>query len=323
MVSTFRILGLVVAVLMAGADAEAAGRKGKGKRKGKAKQPAAEAQETPPPPPTPEPEAAPPAETETAVESPAAATPTEAPAAAGEPAGSEAAATTSLPAEPEPEPVADTAAPAVAPTVDEGAPATQSIAPAPAPAEEASEMKLRIGVNGGIMMFSPGPSYGLNVSLRAGVRLSELFAVYADAGGGFGLGGGGDVSDSGASVSVNTASYRRIGVMAEVTLGPLFLSVGPALFDGAWAGIAQGGGTSGAAQSVYVADGYFPSAVGRIGLGFGDGGKFTLALEGMVVIGEMTEVAQSGGATGASQSAKTGNSAIGYSPVLVLGWDMN
>jgi hypothetical protein len=192
-------------------------------------------------------------------------------------------------------------------------------APAPAP----SELKLRLGANLGIMMFSPGPSYGLNFSARAGVRLGSLLAAYLDAGKGFGLGGGGSVSQSGASLSVNVVGYWRVGVVGELTLGPLFLSLGPALFNGSWVGVSESGGTSGASQEVYAAGGYFPSAIGRLGFAFGDTNKFTLAVEGMAVLGKVTEVSQSGGTSGASQSVKTGNRALAYSPALMLGWDMN
>ncbi len=319
---------LLALLLMIPSTADAA-RKHK-KRKGKAKRPAAEAPaKTPAEPPADEtptpPEAEEAAATSTtdnttdaaaASEAPAEAQPEASPAAASEPttevAGTEAAApmnagvaaapTDEAPMEPQPPPPTPTAAP---------------------PPGESEPLRLRVGVNGGIMVFFPGPSYGVNVSARAGVRLNDLLAVYADVGSGFGLGGGGSASNSSVSVSVNAASYWRVGAMAEVSFGPLFISAGPALFKGAWAGITQAGGTSGASQAAFAAAGYFPAGLARVGLSFGDTSGFTLAVEGMAVIGKMTEVNQSAGTSGASQSAKVGKTTLGYSPTLMLGWDMN
>jgi hypothetical protein len=84
-----------------------------------------------------------------------------------------------------------------------------------------------------------------------------------------------------------------------------------------------GSSNGSASQAAYVADGYFPELVSRIGVGFGRGrNKFTLALENMVVFGSMTRVSQNASMSGADQSVRIGNLAVGWAPGIMLGWDM-
>ena len=50
--------------------------------------------------------------------------------------------------------------------------------------------------------------------------------------------------------------------------------------------------------------------------------RFTLALENMVVFGSMTRVSQNASMSGADQSVRIGNLAVGWAPGIMLGWDM-
>jgi hypothetical protein len=184
--------------------------------------------------------------------------------------------------------------------------------------EAPSRLRVRAGVNTGVMYFLPGPSYGASISARFGVHFGDALAAYVDFGSGFGLGRGGDIDESSVSFSVSATNYWRVGIMGEAALGPFFVAAGPALLDGSWVGVSQSGGSSGASQEVYAVDGYCPAALARVGLSTGSRSKFTLALEGLVAFAKVTKVSQSGG----TQSVKSGNMKLAYSPTLVVGWDL-
>jgi hypothetical protein len=174
-------------------------------------------------------------------------------------------------------------------------------------------MKLRLGANMGVMYFVPGPSYGLNFSARGGLRLSDLLGAYLDVAWALGLGGGGSVSNGTVStVSLSAAAYRRFALMGELNFGWLFVAAGPALVQGTWGGVKATSGTSYA----YAADGNFPGLLARLGFQFGSRNRFTLALEGTVVIGKVST-------SDTGSSVKKGDMTLAYSPVLMLGWDLN
>jgi hypothetical protein len=203
--------------------------------------------------------------------------------------------------------------------------AAEAVTPAPAPTPLVEPtFRVRAGADGAPAIFAPGVSYGSNFSGRIGVQIKRRWGVYADAGGGFGLGGSISAGTGGGGVSINVADYWRLAFMGEVDLGRFFfLSLGPGVCGCTWGGVSQIATSMGASQAAYVADGYFPTVLTRIGVGFGrTRNKFTLALENMVVFGTMTRVSQNASMSGADQSVRIGNSAVGWAPGIVLGWDL-
>jgi hypothetical protein len=195
---------------------------------------------------------------------------------------------------------------------------------APAPSTEtpaAQSSGPRWGLDGGIIVFYPGPSYGVNISGRGGKQFNENLGVYLDLGAGAGANISASVSNSSVSASVKGAAYWRAGVLGEYDKNAFFAAAGPALFKGAWAGGGEDVGPSGTYQYAYAVAGYCPALLGRVGGEFGNKNRITLALEGMMVFGKMTEATQSVGATGVDQVAQVGDLAVGFSPALVLGWD--
>ena len=143
-------------------------------------------------------------------------------------------------------------------------------------------------------------------------------------GGGFGFGGSISAGTGGGGVSINVSDYWRLTAMAEADIGRyFFVSFGPGVCGCTWGGISQVATSAGASQAAYVADGYFPELLARVGVGFGrTRHKFTLAVENMVAFGKMTQVSQNASMAGADQSVRIGNLAVGWTPGIVFGWDM-
>ena len=221
------------------------------------------------------------------------------------------------------EPAPTTAAPSAQPG-GEATPTLQAAAPPLEPAHEPM-VRIRAGAGGAPSVFYPGVSYGAGFSGRIGVQLKKMWGVYADVGGGFGLGGSISAGTGGGGVSINVADYWRLAAMGEVDLGRyFFVALGAGVCGCTWGGVQQVATAQGAAsQAAYVSDGYDPALVSRIGVGFGKGrNKFTLALENMVAFGKMTQVSQNASMAGADQSVKIGNLAVGWTPGIFLGWDM-
>jgi len=203
-------------------------------------------------------------------------------------------------------------------------PAPTEATPPPTPPREPT-FRIRAGADGAPAIFVPGVSYGTNFSGRIGVQIKRRWGVYADLGGGFGFGGSISAGTGGGGVSINVADYWRLTFMGEIDLGRyFFLSLGPGVCGCTWGGVSQVASSNGSAsQAAYVADGYFPEIVSRIGVGIGRGRhKFTVALENMVVFGSMTRVSQNASMSGADQSVRIGNLAVGWAPGIMLGWDM-
>jgi len=186
-------------------------------------------------------------------------------------------------------------------------------------------IRIRAGAGGAPSVFYPGVSYGAGFSGRIGVQIKKIWGVYADVGGGFGFGGSISAGTGGGGVSINVADYWRLAAMGEIDLGRyFFFSLGFGVCGCTWGGVQQIATAQGSAsQAAYVSAGYDPALVSRIGVGFGKTRhKFTLALENMVAFGEMTEVSQNASMSGADQSVKIGNLAVGWTPGIFLGWDM-
>jgi hypothetical protein len=203
-------------------------------------------------------------------------------------------------------------------------PPPPSFAPPPMAPPVEPLVRVRAGANGAPAVFAPGISYGANFSGRIGVQIRHLLGVYADVGGGFGLGGSISAGTGGGGVSINVADYWRFSVMGELDLGRyFFFSLGVGVCGCTWGGVSEIATAMGASQAAYVADGYFPELIARVGLGFGrTRHKFTVALEDMAVFGKMTQVSQNASMAGAEQSVSIGHLAVGNAPAIVFGWDM-
>jgi hypothetical protein len=231
-----------------------------------------------------------------------------------------AAAQTAAPAEPAPAP------PPPAVVIPAPPPPAPVVVPAPAPVADdpLDHIRVRAGANGAFAMFIPGISYGANFSGRGGVAFNRFFATYLDFGTGFGLGGTASFTGGNVGLSINVVSYWRLSLVGELNLGPFFVALGPSLFDGAWMAVGENVGSSGVYQAAYVAGGKTcPALLGRIGFSFGHRNRFTLALEGQVVWGKMTQVSQNVSSSGdVNQHVRIGAEAVGFAPALTLGWDM-
>jgi hypothetical protein len=204
------------------------------------------------------------------------------------------------------------------------APAEVTALPPPEVAPPPRKFQIRAGADGAPAVFAPGVSYGANFSGRIGVQIKNRWGVYADVGGGFGFGGSISAGTGGGGVSINVSDYWRLTAMAEADIGRyFFVSFGPGVCGCTWGGVSEVGTAMGASQAAYVASGYFPELLARVGVGFGKTRhKFTLALENMVAFGKMTQVSQNASAAGADQSVRIGNLAVGWTPGIVFGWDM-
>lgn len=200
------------------------------------------------------------------------------------------------------------------------------------PAEGADEGHFRWGISGMGGSFFPGPTtIAFGAEGRVGYALDRTLTLYGSLGSVAGIGFGGEVSNNNSSLSVSAVSYWYIGANVDALVaGPLFVGAGAAFGKGAWGVVSQSAGTNGAGQEVIAAGGFMPSADARLGLHFGktkDNGKrggFVLALDLRVLIApDSAETKQSASSTGgASQSVTTDTTAIGYSPMLMLGYDM-
>ncbi|MBI5511007.1 MAG: hypothetical protein HY903_19775 [Deltaproteobacteria bacterium] len=335
---------VLVLCLIGSPSAFAAAKK---KRKPPKKPPVAEQPVTPP---------AAPAETPAAPLPPDVAAPAETPApeaspAAGVEGGDKAEATPAAGGEgtpPSPTPAAGTDASgpgALAPDTSAGAPPpapetpptpTPTPAPTPtppppasAPIDEAESTRIRFGVSGGLGTFIPGPMACFGLDARVGAQLGSLFGVYGILGYDAGLWLKAKASSSGASVGASAVGLTYVGAVAEATLGDtFFVGAGPLIAKGGWTSVKESASSSGASQEAMVAGAkYIPGADVRLGIGLGGstGGRrrnqFTITLDAKVVSAPVTEVKQSGGTAGASQSVNIGNRVIGIAPMLFFGYD--
>jgi len=216
---------------------------------------------------------------------------------------------------------------------DQPAPPAAAVEPSPAlpiagepvPIAEPRRM-FRIGANGAPMLFFPGPSVGINGSVRIGARFTRIWGAHLDLGGGFGFAVGGSEDDDGASLSVSAAIYVRVAAMAELILGNRFLfSLGPALFSGGWGYVESAVNNAGESETYSVsAGGTLPAILARFVYAIGDPlqrGRFTIGLEAMLVFGSVDEVTLSSTSAGIDEAVSTGDFAFAFSPAIVVGWE--
>lgn len=228
---------------------------------------------------------------------------------------------TTVPTEPAP------ATPAPATT------APTTAAPAAAtPEEPPNEGHFRWGISGMAGTFFPGPTtIAFGVEGRAGYAFDQTVTLFGSVGSVGGIGFGGDVSSTGGSLSVSAVSYWYIGANIDALLaGPLFAGAGVAIGRGGWGVVSQSASSGGASQEVIAAGGIMPSGNLRLGLMAGklnqktgkrSGFMFALDLR-VLVAPDSASTQQSGGNGGASQSVTTSTTAVGYSPMLMLGYEL-
>ncbi|MGQ0505955.1 MAG: hypothetical protein ACT4TC_11635 [Myxococcaceae bacterium] len=214
--------------------------------------------------------------------------------------------------------------------------AQDAVAP-PAPAADAPlaetppapGMRVRWGVTGGFGYFAPASAVDFGVNGRIGVQLSQLLGLYADIGYVAGIGFGGSVSNSGAAVSVSGVGFWHLAPMVEADIGNVFfVAGGPMIGGGGWAQVQQTADASGnATQNAIAAGGFLYGLNARTGFTFGTvqpsgrHGGFTLALDFKMIAARVTSASQSAGAGGASQAITTGSTVVGFTPMLMLGYD--
>ena len=209
--------------------------------------------------------------------------------------------------------------------------------PAAAPADAPLAMdqdpggRVRWGVSGNLGWHLPQSAFTFGAEGRIGYQISNMFGAYAIVGGTVGLGFGGSVSGSGASISATALSYYYFGAIAELMLADIFyVGGGPVLANGGLVGATVSGGTSGAGASAFVDSGLCPGIDLRLGLGLGRPnpapsfrrGGFNLGLNALILFRPDTAVTRaSAGMGGASVDVTTNELAVTVAPMLMLGYD--
>lgn len=201
-----------------------------------------------------------------------------------------------------------------------------------APAATPNEGHFRWGVSPMAGTFFPGPTtVAFGVEGRAGYAFNQTVTLFGTLGTAAGVGLGGDVSANGASTQVSAISYWYIGANVDALVaGPLFVGAGAAIGKGGWGVVSQSAGSSGGSQEVVAAGGVMPSGNVRLGLMTGSlnektgkRGGFAIALDLRVLVApDSASTSQQASATGASQSVTASTTAIGYSPMLMLGYEL-
>ncbi len=190
---------------------------------------------------------------------------------------------------------------------------------------------MRWGVSGNLGWHIPQSAFTFGAEGRIGYQISNMIGAYAIVGGTVGLGIGGNITGSGASVSVTAISYYYFGAIAEFMFGDLFyVGGGPVLANGALAGVSASGGTSGGGVTTVVDAGLMPGLDLRLGLGLGRPhpapsfrrGGFNLGVNALILLHPDTIVGRvSGGTGGGSVEVKTNELTVTVTPMLMLGYD--
>jgi hypothetical protein len=204
---------------------------------------------------------------------------------------------------------------------------------AAAPIEPKDESRARFGLslNGG--SFFPGPfTIALGAEARLGYQLNNDVGVYGQLGGTAGLGAGTSTDGASATASVSAVTYWYLGANIESLLGEsFFVAGGAAIGRGGWgvlSGTVAASSSRAASGSTVVAGGLMPQFNARIGFAPGkralDGTKrglsFAFDLRALLAPNsERNEVVV--GANGASTNQRTSTFAVGFAPMLMIGFD--
>ncbi len=210
-----------------------------------------------------------------------------------------------------------------------GAPTDPSQGPimAPAPvAEGGSEARFRWGIGAAGGLFIPGSLVDFGAGLRLGAQLNDSFGVYGDLGFAFGLALGGSVSGTSTTLRASAVAFWHVGVLAEATFGDMFfVGAGPLIASGGWVFTDQYTDSSGTVQqNVIEAGGFMPGLDLRVGIGLGGRrpsgrrSQFTIGLDVKFLLASVSS-ASTGTGTGAT--VRTGDTQIGITPMLMIGYD--
>jgi hypothetical protein len=203
--------------------------------------------------------------------------------------------------------------------------------PAPIPVA-ADRPHFRWGVSPSAGTFFPGPTtVAFGIEGRAGYAFNDTVTVFGSLGGVGGVGFGGSVGNGGGSASVSAVSYWYMGANVDALIAkPFFIGGGAALGRGGWGVVKDSASSTGGSQEVIAAGGFIPQLDGRLGLALGrrsaDSGKYsgvTIALDLRVLAAlDSASTKQVAGVGGASQSVTTSTTALGFSPMLMIGYDV-
>jgi hypothetical protein len=243
----------------------------------------------------------------------------------------------------DPPPPTGASAPAATPAASPAPPAEKeslgaATTPAEAPKKEeatpvapANEGHFRWGVSPKLGTFFPGPTtIAFGIEGRTGWALNQTVSIYGCFGGVAGVGFGAEVNSSGGAASISAVSYWYLGANVDALLtGPLFVGGGAAIGRGAWGVLSGSVSSAGGTQETIAAAGIMPSLDGQIGLATGSlnpyTGKrsgFSIALDVRALIApDSVSTKQTAGLGSASQAVTTSTTALGVSPMLMLGYD--
>lgn len=223
----------------------------------------------------------------------------------------------------------------VSPTPEGPVPSNEPARPAPPAAQEAEQTPpegghFRWGLSPSIGTFFPGPTtLAFGFEGRFGYSFNPDVSLYGGIGAVAGLGIGGSSDVNGASFSISAVTYWYLDANVDTMLaGPLFVGGGVGFGRGAF-GIVKATSTSnGAGSELTSASGIMPQVNARIGLTTGKvmqaTGKrsgFSIALDlRMLIAPSSTSTVSTAGATG-TQTNETSTTAIGFSPMLLIGYE--
>ena len=154
--------------------------------------------------------------------------------------------------------------------------------------------RVRWGVSGNLGWHVPQSAFTLGLEGRAGYQVGRMLSLYGTLGFHGGLGIGGKINATGATITATGLFHGYLGALAELMFGDrFFLAGGPVIAWGTLAGVTTGGDSSGRGQLITSwAVGLKPGFDVRLGIGFGKvrgppsfrRGGFNLALDVLVLV---------------------------------------
>jgi len=194
--------------------------------------------------------------------------------------------------------------------------------------------RVRWGLSADLGWHLPQSALTLGLEGRAGYQVGSVLSLYAILGFTGGIGIGGNINTTGATITATGLIYGYLGALAELIFGDrFFLAGGPVIALGTLAGVSTGGTSSGQGQLITSwAVGPKPGFDVRLGVGFGKvrgpptfrRGGFNLALDAMVLVHPngivgRAELDTTTGTFGAE--VKRAEAFTTVTPMLMLGYD--
>ncbi len=226
-------------------------------------------------------------------------------------------------------------------------PVVPSNEPAPPPAANASPVPppvqqpeadpappegghFRWGISPSIGTFFPGPTtLAFGFEGRFGYSFNPDVSLYGGIGAVAGVGVGGSSDVNGTSFSLSAVTYWYLDANVDTMLaGPLFVGGGVGFGRGAFAIVKATSTNNGAGSELTAASGLMPQLNARIGLttskvmqATGKRSGFSIALDLRVLIAPgSTSTVSTAGSSGSS-STETPTTAVGFSPMLLIGYE--